>query len=493
MATVYPSAFGPSFQWENTAGEPAVGDKVFFYLAGSNTKINTYTNSTGNVANPNPIILNALGMPPNEVWWTSGVLYKVVWAPSTDTDPPTSPIRTWDNLSGINDIASLAVDEWQIYGAPATFISATSFSVTGNQTGIFQPGRRVKTINAGGTVYSTILTSVFGANTVVTLSNDSGVLDSGLSSVAYGILSVNNPSYPNFIDSVFRVVDDGDKTKRVAFDASLVSTATTKTLTVQDKSGTIALTTDAVGLQSITSTQAGGAITSSFSGGILAFRSGTSTLGTINTVSIPSNNGTIPSGATLGAITTIAARILILEYYNGGTPVLGWVNISGGNQVDETNLVSPTTISAGSTSANVFYSASAVAASSPYRVIGFFDAVNTAGAWGNPTLVQAAGGQALTALSSVGYGQTWQVVTRSSGTTYYNTTGKPIELNASIVCNGVGLGTISLTIDGVAINVASSGASGVNAIGSGSVIIQPGKSYLVTVTNASSAAFNELR
>src|SRR4030095_14343980 len=109
---VYPSAFGPTFQWENTSGQPAVGDKVFFFQAGSNTKVNTYTDSTGNTANTNPVILNALGMPPNEVWWTSGQLYKVVWAPSTDTDPPTSPIRTWDNLSGIGDVAALVVSEW---------------------------------------------------------------------------------------------------------------------------------------------------------------------------------------------------------------------------------------------------------------------------------------------------------------------------------------------------------------------------------------------
>ena len=208
--SVYPSAFGPSPQFESTAGSPSVGDKLFFYVNGSNTKQNTFTNSTGGVGNPNPIILNTLGMPPNEIWWTAGQLYKVVWAPSTDTDPPSSPIRTWDNLSGIGDIGVITLSEWILYGQVATYISATSFSVVGDQTSIFQIGRRLQTTNSGGTVYSTITNSVFGATTVVTVTNDTGVIDSGLSAVYYGVLSVNNPSVPATYAKLVSPVFTGD-------------------------------------------------------------------------------------------------------------------------------------------------------------------------------------------------------------------------------------------------------------------------------------------
>ena len=198
MPTVNASAFGPMPQFVNLIGEPAAGDKLFFYQAGTNTKLDTYTDSTGSVANTNPIILDALGNPPYEIWWAAGSLYKMVWSPSTDTDPPVSAYRTIDNLRGMNDFQTTAVtfDEWLVYGAAATYISGTSFSVTGNQTNTFQIGRRVKTTNTGGTVYSTITNSVFGAVTTVTVRNDSGVIDSGLSAVAYGVLSVNNPSIP---------------------------------------------------------------------------------------------------------------------------------------------------------------------------------------------------------------------------------------------------------------------------------------------------------
>ncbi len=78
-----------------------------------------------------------------------------------------------------------------------SYISATSFSLAGDQTEEFQVGRRIKTTNTGGTIYSTITASVFGSVTTITVVNDSGVLDSGLSQVSYGIISASNISTPS--------------------------------------------------------------------------------------------------------------------------------------------------------------------------------------------------------------------------------------------------------------------------------------------------------
>ena len=47
-----------------------------------------------------------------------------------------------------------------------------------------------------------------------------------------------------FIDTAFRILDEGDNTKEIAFQASGITTATTRTLTVQDLDGTIALTSN---------------------------------------------------------------------------------------------------------------------------------------------------------------------------------------------------------------------------------------------------------
>jgi hypothetical protein len=58
------------------------------------------------------------------------------------------------------------------------------FTLVGDQTTTFTVGRRLKTTNSGGTVYSTITASVFAAVTTVTVVNDSSSLDAGLSAVA---------------------------------------------------------------------------------------------------------------------------------------------------------------------------------------------------------------------------------------------------------------------------------------------------------------------
>ena len=71
------------------------GSKLFFYAAGTSTKLNTYTDRSLSVANTNPVVLNSAGYPSTEIW-LQDLDYKVVLAPSTDTDPPTSPIWSSD-------------------------------------------------------------------------------------------------------------------------------------------------------------------------------------------------------------------------------------------------------------------------------------------------------------------------------------------------------------------------------------------------------------
>lgn len=170
------------------------GARLFFYAAGSSTKQNTYTDSSGGVANSNPITLNAQGIPGGEIWGTVGLTYKIgLAAPGTD-DPPSAFIWTEDNVAPINDTAVTTQDEWTASGLTPTYVSATSFTLAGDQTTNFHKGRRLKTTNSGGTIYSTIVSSVFGALTTITVANDSGTLDSGLSAVSYSVISAVNVS-----------------------------------------------------------------------------------------------------------------------------------------------------------------------------------------------------------------------------------------------------------------------------------------------------------
>lgn len=251
-------------------------------------------------------------------------------------------------------------------------------------------------------------------------------------------------------------------------------------------------------LQSISASVGSNALTISYAGDTLDFRSATLTTGAPVRVAVNALSITIPTGATLGSTSGVASRLVSLVAYNAGSPVLCVANLAGGAQLDETNLISPTTISASATSAGVIYSASAVAAGSPYRVIGFVDNTQaTAGTWATaPTLVQGAGGQALAAMSSIGYGQTLQAVTRVLGTTYYNTTGKPIFCIGSFfsLANNV-TGSVMLSINGGAgVLVGQCGGSAVNqSTGNFSVLIPAGASYRFDSGSANNFAVSEIR
>jgi hypothetical protein len=51
----------PKMQFFTAAGIPLVGGKLFTYASGTTVPLATYTDSTGNTANANPIILDSRG------------------------------------------------------------------------------------------------------------------------------------------------------------------------------------------------------------------------------------------------------------------------------------------------------------------------------------------------------------------------------------------------------------------------------------------------
>lgn len=267
------------------------------------------------------------------------------------------------------------------------------------------------------------------------------------------------------------------------------------TQTLPASTGTFALTTDIYPqIQPISASVAANALTISASSLNLWFRSTTLGSGTTTNVTGTPANLVISSGSTLGTVNAVASRIVVIALNNAGTIELAAVNISGGNQLDETNLIS-TTAEGGAgaaDSANVIYSTTA-RSSVAYRVIGFIDSTQTtAGTWATaPSTIQGVGGQALSAMSSIGYGQTWQSVTRTSGTTYYNTTGKPLMLKVEVAA--ASYSAAAITINGLNLSYIASGYSGSGTTNySGTIIIPPAASYIIGVVGTLSSVF-ELR
>jgi hypothetical protein len=247
-------------------------------------------------------------------------------------------------------------------------------------------------------------------------------------------------------------------------------------------------------IQPITASVATSALTCTLNPTILNFRNTPLTSGTINTRTVATAiSVVVPSTATLGTVSAQQSRIVVIALDNAGTVELAVVNISGSTNLDETTLISTTAIIAGSNSASVVYSTTA-RTSLPFRVVGYIESTQaTAGTWATaPSTIQGQGGQALAAMSSLGYGQTWQNVTasRTWGTTYYNTTGKPIFVMASNTATSSGT-SCYITINGT--QFMNGQMNSLNVGGMCFYIVPAGNSYTHTFTYGTSVYWSELR
>ena len=95
---------------------------------------------------------------------------------------------------------------------------------------------------------------------------------------------------------------------------------------------------------------------------------------------------------------------------------------------------------------------------------------------------------------SLGYGQTWQVLTgsRAMNTTYTNTTGKPIYVYGSNLYSTSGTVNYSLVVDGVTVGTAV--AWHTNSYAEIDGIVPAGATYQITAgANATGYAWAELR
>lgn len=96
---------GAGAQFFDDNGVPLAGGLLYTYTAGTTTAATTYTSSTGLSAHANPIVLDAGGRVPEEVWLTANTSYKFVLQDSNNV-----LIGSWDNIPGITDADALAAN-----------------------------------------------------------------------------------------------------------------------------------------------------------------------------------------------------------------------------------------------------------------------------------------------------------------------------------------------------------------------------------------------
>jgi hypothetical protein len=90
-------------QWFTDAGLIASGYQLFTYEAGTTTKLDTYSDAALTTPNTNPIVLDSAG---RADVFLDAFSYKFVLAPPTDTDPPTSPVWTVDNVTAVPQLVT---------------------------------------------------------------------------------------------------------------------------------------------------------------------------------------------------------------------------------------------------------------------------------------------------------------------------------------------------------------------------------------------------
>jgi hypothetical protein len=94
---------GAGAQFFDNNGNPLAGGKIFTYAAGTTTPLATYTDYTGNTANPVypvGIVLDSAGRTPAQIWLTEGSSYKFVLETSAGVT-----IKTDDNIFASFELA----------------------------------------------------------------------------------------------------------------------------------------------------------------------------------------------------------------------------------------------------------------------------------------------------------------------------------------------------------------------------------------------------
>ena len=464
-------------QFLDNNGLPLAFGQIYTYAAGTSTPQVTYQDAGGVSTNTNPIILDASGRA--NVWLDITLFYKFVVQ-----DVNSVTLYTEDNVAGtaqdlggvtsiyagtgisvsghqgnvIVSATSSTTTEWTP-GPTASYVSSTSFSVAGNQTTVFNVGRRVKATVSAGTVYGTVISSVLTSITTVTLLMDGAmVIDAGISAVWYGFVSGTPTSTPavfgttpvsmvsaatlNIGGSATSTILLSGNTSVTAFDS--VNSGAIRNIIVQPASYPIITynatsvilpglanlamnpgdcatfvslgsgnwqctsfspavgltpvgTADISALFPITASVSGNALTVGLNPCRFDLRNVSTALGTPLIYNLLSSISlTVPTTATLGTVGNTPSRLVLIAYYYGGTLELGIINQMGNTTFDERQLISTTTISSASTASNVVYSTTG-RAGVPYRVVGTIDITESiAGTWASgPTNVQGVGGNTL--------------------------------------------------------------------------------------------------
>lgn len=346
---------GAGAQFFDNNGDPLTGGKLYSYTAGTTTPKATYTTSTGAVANPNPIILDAAGRTPDEIWLEVGVQYKFILKTSADVT-----IGTYDNLPPINDPYS---------------INSLLSNVTGTNT-IAATATPTLTAYAAGQTYSFVAAN---SNTAAaTLSIDGltakSITKNGSATLSAGDIQAGKLTWVEYDGTTFQLINN------IVYNGSVFGSTMTNVTIVN---GTV------TSMASPVPVAAGGTGAASLTSNSVLVGNGTSAVtgvapGTSGNVLL--SNGTDWVSTANRAVPSVTGNAGRLLYTDGSTPswssdstvrARGTLNTTGNTW--ETGSVNMSASVTNSTTGTFVFSFSSALASANYQVFVTTDMVGVVG------------------------------------------------------------------------------------------------------------------
>jgi hypothetical protein len=217
--------------------------------------------------------------------------------------------------------------------------------------------------------------------------------------------------------------------------------------------------------------------------------------GLINTIPTTAASGAVVTGSiatTTLSVTAVTSGVLAVGQtisgagVTAGTTITGFGTGTGGNgtyTVSVSQTVASTSITATAPASLVV--AANTRTNVAYRLLGFVDSTQTtAGLWATaPSLVIGSGSKLLESVGALGFGQTWvnngAGISRAAGTTYFNTTGRPILVMVSPSSAGAG-STYGIVLNGTQLASGQGDTTNGASTSTTSFVVPPGWSYAIS-------------
>jgi hypothetical protein len=337
MAT---AAANPLLRFEDSNGDPLAGGTLEFYESGSSTPKTAYGDSSESTS----FTTKTLDSRGEAVVYFGSGNYKLVVK-----DSGGSTIKTLDPVIGA--VTSVTQEQWVVSGDTPTYVSATSFTVPGDKTADYHTNRAFKATVTAGTVYGHYTGSSYSApNTTVTVKNDSGTLDSGLSAVWHGLETANDSAVPRIYENSMRVIGcncaNNSSTPNTQFDldadAIVLRNSKNQTVTIWEPGAAITNNISTAGPAANGRDQAGAFSNSSWVHFYWIWNG--TTLASLSSATAPPTGPTLPSGYTHWAYACpvyLDSGGALKRVYLRGSRVFyaaGQSILSGGSATTETSI-----------------------------------------------------------------------------------------------------------------------------------------------------------